>query len=81
MKAFALWLLRGYKKYVSPLKGRHTCIFRPSCSVYAIEAVTEFGFVKGAALTALRLLRCVPWGKGGSDPVPYNFRGDIKWIL
>ncbi len=81
MKNFALRLLRWYKKYVSPLKGRHTCIFRPSCSVYAMEAVSSFGFVKGVFLTAKRLLRCVPWGKGGLDPVPHNFRGDIKWIL
>jgi len=81
MKKIGIKLLLFYKKYISPLKGKSVCIYRPSCSVYAIEAISSFGFLKGVYLTARRLLRCVPWKCGGTDPVPYNFKGDIRWIL
>ena len=66
-----IFLLQGYKKYVSPMLGHH-CRFVPSCSEYAIEAYARFGFVKGSCLTVTRLLRCAPWCKGGYDPVPKN---------
>ena len=46
------------------------CRYEPSCSAYALEAVTEHGALKGSLLAAHRFCRCNPWGAGGSDPVP-----------
>ncbi len=46
------------------------CRFYPSCSQYGYEAFEKYGIFKGAWLTAWRIARCNPWGKGGFDPVP-----------
>ncbi|HEY0517168.1 MAG TPA: membrane protein insertion efficiency factor YidD [Solirubrobacteraceae bacterium] len=45
------------------------CKYEPSCSRYSIEAVREFGIIKGLVLAGWRLLRCNPWSHGGFDPV------------
>lgn len=47
-----------------------TCRFAPSCSAYAIEALTRYGAAKGGWLAAKRILRCHPLGGHGFDPVP-----------
>ncbi len=70
MKKLFIKLIVIYRKYLSPLKGRSTCIYVPSCSQYAIEAYEKYGVVKGSYLTARRILRCNPLHKGGYDPVP-----------
>jgi len=58
-----------YQRRVSPqLAGR--CRFQPSCSEFAVQAVTVHGAVRGSRLTAARLLRCRPGGRRGPDPVP-----------
>jgi uncharacterized protein len=49
------------------LLGAGHCKYHPSCSQYAIDAFREYGFFKGAALAAWRLLRCNPWSRGGVD--------------
>ncbi|HEX3900556.1 MAG TPA: membrane protein insertion efficiency factor YidD [Mycobacteriales bacterium] len=69
MKAVLLVVLRAYKRWVSPLFAPH-CRFHPSCSDYAMAAVSEFGAVRGAWLAARRLARCHPFHAGGYDPVP-----------
>ncbi len=69
MKKLLLWLLRGYKKRISPHLGNH-CRFSPTCSQYAIEAIGLHGAGKGILLSAWRVLRCNPFGKAGYDPVP-----------
>ena len=46
------------------------CRFSPTCSRYAAEAIRTHGAVKGSFLTAGRVLRCNPFGRGGLDPVP-----------
>ena len=66
-------LLRGYKKYISPHLGHH-CRFVPTCSEYAMQALTVHGLGKGLLLTTWRLLRCNPFGKFGYDPVPEKGR-------
>ena len=70
MKHICIFLIGLYRKFLSPLKGRPTCRFVPTCSEYAIEAYRIHGFFKGTALTAYRILRCNPFCKGGFDPVP-----------
>ena len=62
-------LLKGYKKFISPLLGDN-CRFYPTCSVYAMQAIEIHGPVKGCILAAWRVLRCNPFCKGGVDPVP-----------
>jgi uncharacterized protein len=69
MKSALLFLLRMYKKILSPLVGQH-CRFYPTCSEYMAEAVNKFGAAKGVGLGIKRLLRCHPFHKGGLDPVP-----------
>lgn len=70
MKKVMIFLLRLYQKYISPMKIRPTCRFVPTCSQYAIEAYTKYGFFKGTYLAVRRLLRCHPFCKGGIDRVP-----------
>ena len=67
-----LWLLRLYKRWLSPLLGTR-CRFHPTCSDYARIAVTRFGPGRGSLLAAWRLLRCQPLCDGGEDPVPEHF--------
>ncbi|GAB3198396.1 hypothetical protein GCM10027062_12470 [Nocardioides hungaricus] len=62
-------LLRAYRLLISPLYGQ-VCRYHPSCSAYALEAVTERGSIVGFWLTVRRLGRCHPWARGGYDPVP-----------
>ncbi|WP_428339943.1 membrane protein insertion efficiency factor YidD [Mycobacterium sp.] len=54
---------------VSPLR-LPTCRFSPTCSQYAVDALAEFGLVRGSWLAAVRLAKCGPWHRGGWDPVP-----------
>ena len=61
--------IRWYQKWISPGLGRN-CRFTPSCSQYAIEAITVHGVLKGGLLALWRILRCNPWGGHGFDPVP-----------
>ena len=62
-------LIRAYQQLISPLLPP-SCIYTPSCSSYAVEALRKHGFWHGSRLTARRLLRCGPWCTGGLDPVP-----------
>ncbi|HEY4019868.1 MAG TPA: membrane protein insertion efficiency factor YidD [Pseudonocardiaceae bacterium] len=62
-------LLGIYRRWISPLFPP-ACRFYPSCSAYAVEAVTVHGALKGSWLAFRRLLRCGPWHPGGLDPVP-----------
>lgn len=62
-------LIRAYQRFVSPALPP-SCRFHPSCSQYALEAVTRYGACKGSWLAARRLARCHPFHPGGFDPVP-----------
>jgi putative membrane protein insertion efficiency factor len=70
MKWLCIWLIRFYQRFISPLKGRPTCRFTPSCSAYGLEAFRKRGFFVGFFLTVRRILRCNPFDPGGYDPVP-----------
>lgn len=63
-------IIVAYRLTLSPLLGPSKCRFEPSCSRYALEAVTRFGAIKGSGMAFRRLLRCHPWGGAGYDPVP-----------
>ena len=55
---------------LSPFFGKQ-CRFIPTCSSYAIDAITKFGSFKGSYLAFRRILKCNPWaGASGLDPVP-----------
>jgi putative membrane protein insertion efficiency factor len=70
MKYVLIFLIRGYRKYLSPLfPGK--CRFIPTCSEYGLEAIEKYGALKGGWLTFKRLMRCNPFNHGGPcDPVP-----------
>ncbi len=66
MTTLASLLVRAYRAAVSPVLGPR-CKYHPTCSQYALDALGEYGFLRGSTLTAWRLLRCNPWSHGGVD--------------
>ena len=76
MKLLLILLVRGYQRFISPLKPP-CCRFVPTCSGYMLQAIKRFGAVKGTLLGLYRILRCNPFCTGGYDPVPfcYSFSG------
>ncbi|ORB48213.1 membrane protein insertion efficiency factor YidD [Mycobacterium persicum] len=89
-KATGRWTARGlifminlYRHMVSPLRPA-SCRFVPTCSQYAVDALTEYGLIRGSWLTVARLAKCGPWHRGGWDPIPErrgcsdcDVRGDL----
>ena len=69
MKKILIFLIKLYRKYISPLK-RTKCPYIPTCSQYGLEAIEKYGAIKGGLLAAFRILRCNPFSSGGYDPVP-----------
>jgi uncharacterized protein len=74
MKQLVILILKTYKKFISPVLPP-SCRFYPTCSEYAVEAVSRFGVIKGGLLSVKRLLRCNPYCRGGFDPVPSVYPG------
>ena len=64
-----IFVIQLYRHMVSPLR-LPSCRFTPTCSQYAVDALAEFGLVRGSWLAAVRLAKCGPWHRGGWDPVP-----------
>ena len=69
LSAVLIVLVRGYQVLISPWLGRN-CRHQPTCSAYTIEALREWGPVKGTWLGIRRIAKCHPWGSAGYDPVP-----------
>lgn len=68
MKKLLILIIKFYRKHISSLK-RPCCIFYPTCSEYALEAISRYGALKGGFLAIKRILKCHPFNKGGYDPV------------
>jgi uncharacterized protein len=60
--------IKAYQRFISPALPRR-CRYHPTCSAYAVDAVREFGVLRGLVLAGWRLLRCNPFSHGGYDPV------------
>lgn len=65
----ALAAIRFYQRRISPLLGAR-CIYVPTCSEYAFQAISRHGLLRGGSLALRRILRCHPLHAGGYDPVP-----------
>ena len=68
MTFLAKLLVRGYRLFLSPVLGGR-CKYHPTCSQYALDALDEYGALRGTALAAWRVVRCNPWSHGGVDRV------------
>ena len=68
MRHLCVWLIHGYRFMISPMFGR-VCRFEPTCSRYALDAISRYGAWQGLGLAMVRLLKCHPFHPGGEDPV------------
>ena len=68
MKYFLIGMIKIYQ--MTPTSWHSSCRHIPTCSNYAIEAISKFGSIKGTCLAIKRILRCNPHGTSGYDPVP-----------
>jgi uncharacterized protein len=67
-RRLALMPIVAYQRVISPALPRR-CKYEPTCSRYALDAIREYGILRGLVLAGWRLLRCNPWSHGGYDPV------------
>ncbi len=68
LRVLAIAPLRLYQRLISPALPRR-CRYEPTCSRYAVDAIREYGVLRGTVLAGWRLLRCNPFSDGGYDPV------------
>ena len=68
MKNLFIKIIKFYQRV--PGKFHNSCKYIPSCSNYALEAITEYGALKGGFMSLKRILKCNPFSKGGIDLVP-----------
>ncbi|HBB66582.1 MAG TPA: membrane protein insertion efficiency factor YidD [Elusimicrobia bacterium] len=61
-------------RFFRPLLGPRACRFHPTCSEYSFQSIKRHGILRGALLSASRIVRCHPWNPGGHDPVPPSSR-------
>ena len=72
MKIVLLFLIRFYRRHISPLR-QPCCRFTPTCSQYALEAIEKYGALKGGWMAFRRICCCHPFyhgRRGFYDPVP-----------
>ena len=68
MKHLIIYLIKIYQ--IIPFSSHSMCRFTPTCSEYMIQALEEYGLLKGLKLGIIRIMRCRPKGSFGYDPVP-----------
>lgn len=68
MKKLLIKLVKAYQNI--PLQSHQSCRHIPTCSAYMIEALNEYGALKGSFLGIKRILNCRPGGTYGYDPLP-----------
>ena len=73
-------LVRFYQLAISPWLGS-SCRYSPTCSQYMIDAVKEWGPLKGFWLGIKRIGRCHPWGGDGFDPVPEKPKKNTNGVI
>lgn len=73
LKKIFILPIRAYQTLLSPMLGQN-CRFAPTCSAYMIQAINEWGVIKGIYLGTRRLMKCHPWGPHGHDPIPKKER-------
>lgn len=69
-----IFVVELYRHMISPLR-LPSCRFMPTCSQYAVEALGEYGLIRGSWLAGIRLAKCGPWHHGGWDPIPERHDG------
>ncbi len=79
IKKFLIFLVNVYRKFFTHILRSH-CIFTPTCSAYALEALKKRNIFIAIGLIIWRILRCNSLNKGGFDPVPDSFE-KLKWVL
>ena len=72
--------IKAYRFFLSPWLGS-SCRFTPTCSMYALQALTVHGATAGSYLGLKRIARCHPWCNGGHDPVPSQPNIFSLWSL
>ncbi len=62
MKKLLIKLIKEYQNKISPFiqKRGYKCLFKPSCSQYAIECLEKNNLLKATLLILYRLLCCNP---------------------
>ncbi len=74
MSYFFIKIIRLYQIILSPVLGSN-CRYQPTCSQYMIDAINEWGIIKGIALGIKRIAKCHPLGSKGFDPAPKKIKG------
>ena len=67
-------IIRLYQIILSPILGSN-CRYHPTCSQYMIDAINEWGILKGGILGIKRIAKCHPLGSKGFDPIPKKVKG------
>ena len=73
-KKIIIKLIKFYKEAISPFWAgsplgvfNSSCRFYPTCSDYAVDAVSKYGVRRGTLKAVVRVLRCNPLAKAGID--------------
>ena len=67
IKKILIWLIKLYQ--ITPIHTHSMCRFTPTCSNYMIDALNEYGVLKGLKIGIKRIIRCRPKGGMGYDPI------------
>lgn len=68
MKKLIIKMIKLYQ--ATPTHAHNYCRHTPTCSNYAIEAISNYSLGKGLYLSTKRIIKCNPFGSFGYDPVP-----------